>query len=122
MLNANNLKSFGWIATATGAALTASFWLAVQSASIAAAQTDSLKVTGDDNTEFVFVDKCKSGAAYRLKAYKITVNSEAIQMYDYQGPRGTGTIQSDVEPRQAKALLCQENKSAWISSGRQSYN
>lgn len=122
MLNANNLKSFGWITTATGAAFAASFWLAVQSASIAAAQTAPLKVTGEDDTEFLFVDKCKSGAAYRLKAYKITVNGEAIQMYDYQGPRGKGTIQSDVEPRQAKALLCQEDKSAWISSGRQAYH
>lgn len=132
MLNAKKIKSFGWITTTTGAAFIASFWLAVQSATLTIAMTASAdaqsataktkKVIGEDDTDFLFLDKCKSGEAYRLKAYKITVNGEAIQMYDYQGPRGKGTIQSDVEPREAKALLCLENKSAWVSSGRQAYN
>jgi len=134
MLNAKKIKSFGWIATATGAAFIASFWIAVQSAALSVAVTTgadaqsvtasatTLKITGEDDTDFLFVDKCKSGVAYRLKAYKIVVNGDAIQMYDYQGPRGKGTIQSDVEPREAKALLCLESKSAWVSSGRQAYN
>lgn len=86
------------------------------------ASQSAAKITGEDETEFLFVDKCKSGKPYRLKAYKIEVNGEAIQMYDYAGPRGQGTIASDVEPRQAKALLCFEDRSAWVSSGRQTYN
>jgi hypothetical protein len=110
MLNANNFKRICAAA------------LLLATAASAISQTAPLKVTGEDDTEFLFVDKCQNGAAYRLKAYKITVNGESIQMYDYQGPRGTGTIASDVEPRQAKALLCLENKSAWVSSGRQAYN
>jgi cell division protein FtsB len=130
MLNAKSSKSLVWIASLTAIAFAASFWVAVQSVahtdalttSTASQSADQNKITGEDDTEFLFIDKCKGGEAYRLKAYKITVNGEAIQMYDYQGPRGKGTIQSDVEPRHAKALLCNEDRSSWASSGRQSYN
>ena len=110
MLNAKNCKHICAAA------------LLLATISTAISQTAPLKITGEDDTEFVFMDKCKNGATYRLKTYKLTVNGEAIQMYDFDGPRGKGTIQSDVEPREAKALLCLENKNAWVSSGRQVYN
>ena len=110
MLNAKNVQR-----------LCASALLLITAAHALGQTTAPAKITGEDDTEFVFTDKCKNGATYRLKAYKIIVNRESIQMYDFDGPRGKGTIQSDVEPREAKALLCLENKSAWVSSGRQAY-
>ncbi|MEY4911259.1 MAG: hypothetical protein RL761_922 [Pseudomonadota bacterium] len=116
MLSAKNLKNV----------TTAIIFAFAASAAVQAADTSktsmSGKITGEDDVEFLFVDKCKSGKPYRLKVYKIEVNGESIQMYDFDGPRGKGTIASDVEPRQAKALLCFEDKSAWKSSGRQTYN
>lgn len=105
-----------------------SFALAVQSIVLTSALTansfanPSVAKIGEDEVEFLFVDKCKSGESYRLKSYKIEVNGESIQMYDYIGPRGKGTIQSDVDARQAKAFLCNEDRRSWQSSGRQSYN
>ncbi len=115
MLSAKNLKN---VTPAIIFALAAS--AAVQAADTSKTSMNG-KITGEDDVEFLFVDKCKSGQPYRLKAYKIEVNGEAIQMYDYQGPRGQGTIASDVEPRKAKSLLCLEDGAEWKSSGRQSY-
>lgn len=61
---------------------------------------------GENETEFVFVGKCDSGAEYKMRAYKDGVTDK----YDYSGPLGTGTIASGVSARDAKDHVCVENK------------
>lgn len=55
---------------------------------------------------FVFAGKCPSGETYRLTAYKKQVHGLSLSHYDYAGPAGTGTVQSEATPRVMAVRIC----------------
>jgi hypothetical protein len=81
--------------------------LSLMSASTLFAQTISLSSTsGNDEETFVFMDRCPNGVMYRLKAYQKLVGGVVIPYYDYDGPAGQGTIQSQTPPKTIAVRVC----------------
>jgi hypothetical protein len=61
---------------------------------------------GNDEESFVFAGKCSSGEPYRLLAYQKNVSGLAQPFYDYDGPVGKGTVQSDSTPKVMAVRIC----------------
>ena len=57
---------------------------------------------GEDDNEFLFVDKCANGEPYRLRAYQALADGTMRDMFDYVGPIGSGTIRSSMPAKEAK--------------------
>ena len=74
---------------------------------VGAAPNDKSNVPlGNDEETFVFAARCANGAPYRLRSYQQTVGGVTLSYYDYLGPAGQGTVQSDTEPKVMAVRVC----------------
>lgn len=55
---------------------------------------------------FVFAGTCPNGEPYRLVAYQKHVAGLSPSFYDYEGPAGKGTVQSDTDPKIMAVRVC----------------
>ena len=69
-----------------------------------AAQTQ----VGNNEETFVFAGTCPNGETYRLVSYQRNVYGMSQSYYDYEGPVGKGTVQSDSQPRVMAARICRK--------------
>lgn len=75
--------------------------------SIASAQpVSNSPVIGNDDHEFVFMGRCDSGEIWRLKAYQKSIDGVFHSFYDYEGPAGTGSVQTQTSPKILAARIC----------------
>lgn len=77
-------------------------------------KADVVSQLGENDTEFVFMDKCASGAPYRLRAYQAVSGGQMRDMFDFTGPLGHGTIRSNMPAKEAKMHVCQESMHAEV--------
>lgn len=77
-----------------------------------ALSTNAAPISTDET--HVFAGKCSNGEPYRLVAYQKSIAGVALSHYDYSGPVGTGTVQSEAVPRVMVVRIC--HKSAEIIS------
>jgi len=76
-------------------------------ASVGAAPSDKSNVPlGNDEETFVFAARCANGKPYRLRSYQQTVGGVTQSYYDYLGPAGQGTVQSDADPKVMAVRVC----------------
>lgn len=61
---------------------------------------------GQDDSTFVFMGVCPNGAMYRLKAYDKWSEGASRSFYDYEGPAGQGTIQTQTPPKTLAVRVC----------------
>jgi hypothetical protein len=61
---------------------------------------------GNDEETFVFAGKCANGESYRLFSYKKYVRGLSQSYYDYDGPVGQGTVQSETAPKIMAVRIC----------------
>ena len=61
---------------------------------------------GTDDSTFVFMGVCPNGAMYRLKAYDKWTEGASRSFYDYEGPAGQGTIQTQTPPKTLAVRVC----------------
>ena len=81
--------------------------LSLMSVSALFAQPISTPSTfGNDEETFIFMGRCPNGVMYRLKAYQKLVGAVVHSYYDYEGPAGQGTIQSQTSPKTIAARVC----------------
>ena len=71
---------------------------------VKAQETPSLAVSLP--AHFVMTGHCPNGEAYRLSFYAKPFDGAFNTFYDYEGPVGTGTVQSATEPRVMAARVC----------------
>jgi hypothetical protein len=69
----------------------------------------------DDSQEFIFAGHCPSGDAYRVIAYQLDVDGLGQSFYDYEGPAGKGTVQTNASPKKFVVRIC--HAQADINSG-----
>lgn len=62
----------------------------------------------NDEQEFTFVGKCPNGNSYRIFSYQMTVDGLTKSFYDYEGPAGKGTVQTEAQPRKMAVRICHE--------------
>jgi len=66
--------------------------------------TNSAPVNVDET--YVFAGKCSNGNSYRIVSYQKVMSGNVRSYYDYSGPAGTGTIQSETEPKVMAVRVC----------------
>lgn len=77
------------------------------SASVWAATAEkSTTRLGNDDEAFVFSGKCANDEPYRLVAYQKNASGFAKSFYDYEGPNGKGTVQTETTPKVMAARVC----------------
>ncbi len=64
------------------------------------------KELSHDEEAFVFAGTCPSGEAYRLVSYKKNIGDLPPSFYNYDGPAGKGTVQSDTAPKVMAVRVC----------------
>lgn len=69
-----------------------------------AAKTD----LGNNEEMFVFAGTCSNGEPYRLVSYQKSVGGSSPLYYDYDGPVGKGTVQSDAAPKVMATRVCRK--------------
>lgn len=69
---------------------------------------------GREEEAYVFAGKCANGETYRLVSYQKSISGIRQSYYDYNGPVGTGTVQSETDPKVMAVRVC--HKSAEIIS------
>lgn len=86
----------------------ASFLLASSMAVSAAmpSQFEAPKVNPDET--FTFAGKCFNGEPYRLFLYQKNIAGYSQSHYDYDGPAGKGTVQSETSPKVMAARVCRK--------------
>ena len=57
---------------------------------------------------FVFAGKCPNGESYRLFSYQKSTGASSQSFYDYEGPAGKGTVQSDTQPKVMTVRVCRK--------------
>jgi hypothetical protein len=62
----------------------------------------------NDEAAFVFAGKCPSDEPYRLVSYQKNVTGSTYSFYDYEGPNGKGTVQSETSPKVMAARVCRK--------------
>ena len=62
----------------------------------------------NDEAAFVFAGKCPSDEPYRLVSYQKNVSGLTHSFYDYEGPNGKGTVQSETSPKVMAARVCRK--------------
>lgn len=91
----------------------------MSSTAVWAAKTERVAIKlSNDEAEFVFAGKCATEEPYRLVAYKKTVTGLTQSFYDYEGPNGKGTVQTETVPKVMAARVCRKmaeiiNASYW---------
>jgi len=89
-------------------ALLACLWL-ISSVTVCEAKSVKLNTELANNDEtFVFAGQCFNGEPYRLFLYQKSVSGFSQSHYDYNGPAGKGTIQSDTAPKVMAARVCRK--------------
>lgn len=74
-----------------------------------AAQTDRIKTELGNNEEtFVFAGTCPNGEPYRLFSYQKNVSGLSQSYYEYAGPVGAGTVQSETPPKVMAVRICRK--------------
>jgi hypothetical protein len=73
------------------------------------------KQSGNDEETFTFVGRCANGTSYRLYAYEMDVDGRRQSFYNYEGPAGQGTVQTNASPKKMAVRVCIE--SADIADG-----
>jgi len=74
-----------------------------------AASPDKLRPRlSNDDASFVFAGKCSSGEPYRLTAYQKNVSGQVQSYYDYEGPVGRGTVQTESAPKVMAVRICRQ--------------
>ena len=63
--------------------------------------------TNDEET-FVFNGKCHNGEPYRIFSYQKQVGGLSLSHYDYDGPAGKNTVQSNATPKVMAARVCRK--------------
>lgn len=84
-------------------------WSVLGLLSAAAVMAETVPVSsnsGDDEQTFIFMGRCDNGEMYRLKAYQKLMESVSFSFYDYEGPAGKGTIQSQITPKTLAVRVC----------------
>lgn len=61
---------------------------------------------GNDEIEFTFTGRCLSGDAYRIFSYQMDVDGLSQSFYDYEGPAGKGTVQTNTTPKKFAVRIC----------------
>jgi hypothetical protein len=69
---------------------------------------------GNDENSFVFTGKCSNGETYRLTSYQKIIAGKHASFYDYEGPVGNGSVQTETAPKVMAQRVCR--KYAEISS------
>jgi len=73
------------------------------------AQTDRIKTELGNNEEtFVFTGTCPNGEPYRLFSYQKNVSGLSQSYYEYAGPVGAGTVQSETPPKVMAVRICRK--------------
>jgi len=81
----------------------------ISSAFAWAAQTDRIKTELGNNEEtFVFTGTCPNGEPYRLFSYQKNVSGLSQSYYEYAGPVGAGTVQSETPPKVMAVRICRK--------------
>jgi hypothetical protein len=62
----------------------------------------------DTDDTFVFAGKCPNGESYRLLSYQKSAGTSSQSFYDYEGPVGRGTVQSDTPPKVMAVRVCRK--------------
>ena len=73
---------------------------------IVAEPVSSLDVNVEET--MIFMGKCPNGEPYRLKAYQKLIEGSLKSFYDYQGPAGQGTIQTQTPPKTIAVRVCRQ--------------
>jgi hypothetical protein len=77
------------------------------SEAVAKVRTDkNTKITGNDDTTFVFAGRCPNGQPYRLFAYETEIEGKVYSSYNYEGPVGQGTVRTRATPRTMAVRIC----------------
>lgn len=63
---------------------------------------------GNNEETFVFAGTCFNGEPYRLFLYQKNIAGLSQSHYDYDGPVGKGTVQSDTSPKVMAARVCRK--------------
>jgi hypothetical protein len=72
-----------------------------------ASNTERLNTNLDNNAEqLVFAGTCANNEPYRLVSYQKSVAGQARSFYDYVGPNGKGTVQSETQPKVMATRVC----------------
>ena len=72
-----------------------------------ASNTERLNTNLDNNAEqLVFAGTCANNQPYRLVSYQKNVAGQSRSFYDYDGPNGKGTVQSETQPKVMAARVC----------------
>lgn len=62
----------------------------------------------NDEDTFVFAGQCANGTPYRLVSYQKHAAGLTRSYYDYDGPVGTGTVQTESTPRVMAVRVCRQ--------------
>ena len=57
---------------------------------------------------YVFAGKCANGEPYRIVSYQKIKSGSAHSYYDYSGPAGAGTVQSETQPKVMAVRVCRK--------------
>jgi hypothetical protein len=63
----------------------------------------------DNETSFIYAGQCFNGESYRLFLYQKTIAGVTHAHYDYEGPVGAGTVQSETDPKVMAARVCRKD-------------
>jgi hypothetical protein len=55
---------------------------------------------------YVFAGKCANGEPYRLVSYQKDISGLRHSYYDYNGPVGTGSVESETDPKVMVVRIC----------------
>jgi hypothetical protein len=86
-------------------------YIALLSSTLAwAGKTEKIKSEfGNDEKTFVFTGVCPNGEPYRLFSYQKNVGGLPQSYYDYDGPVGKGTVQSETYPKVMAVRVCRQS-------------
>lgn len=85
------------------------FLCLLSSVVVSAAKLNSFEALKSHNEEtFVFAGHCFSGERYRLFMYQKDIAGVPQSHYDYDGPVGKGTVQSNTPPKVMAARVCRK--------------
>ena len=61
---------------------------------------------GNNEDTFVFAGICANGQTYRLMSYQKKIGGLQLSYYDYDGPAGKSTVQSETPPKVMAVRIC----------------
>jgi hypothetical protein len=64
---------------------------------------------GNDEETFIYAGSCFNGEPYRLFLYQKHIAGVPQSHYDYEGPVGTGTVQTEAAPKVMTARVCRKD-------------